>query len=199
MNKLLWIVRLLLAVAIFPVAAQATPQSPEDVVASTTDQVLQVLREAESRENTQSAYSAIDQLIVPHVDFQRMSQWLLGEHWGSATVEQKQSFIIEFRKLLVKTYATTLQQYIKEKITYLSDEVKALANVATVKSQVTNNTGSPVSIDYRLHQEDGEWKVVDVSIDGVSLVANYHVLFDQEISTMGINGLIGALAAHNRT
>jgi phospholipid transport system substrate-binding protein len=199
MKKLLSIFQLFLVFAICPIAVQATSQTPESVVVSTTDQVVQALRDAETGKNALSAYDVIDRLVVPHIDLRRMSQWLLGDHWSSATAEQKESFTKEFRKLLVRTYATTFQQYVKEKITYLAGEVKALANVATVKSQVLKDAGAPVSIDYRLHQEDGEWKVVDVSIDGVSLVTNYRVLVNEEITAVGIDGLIGALAAHNRT
>ncbi|HTT08020.1 MAG TPA: ABC transporter substrate-binding protein [Gammaproteobacteria bacterium] len=198
MKKLLWVIQLFAVVAVCPVAVQAASLTPENVVVSTTDQVLQVLRGADAGENPQSAYDTIDHLIVPHIDFQQMSQKLLGEHWSSATAEQKENFVTEFRKLLVKTYATTLQQYAKEKIAYLSEQVKQYANVATVRSQVIKDAGSPVSIDYRLHQQNGEWKVFDVAVDGVSLVANYRVMFDQEISTLGIDGLISTLSAHNQ-
>jgi len=198
MKKLFWIIQLFAVVASYPAAAQAALQTPENVVVSTNDQVLQVLREAEAGKNPQSAYDMIDHLIVPHVDFKQMSQWLLGEHWSSATAGQKESFTNEFRKLLVKTYATTFQQYAKEKIAYLSGQAPEHANVATVKSQVIKDSGTPVSIDYRLHQQDGEWKVFDVVVDGVSLVKNYRVMFDQEIANTGLDGLISALSAHNQ-
>ncbi len=197
MKKLLWILRLVAAVGLCA-PAYAESQTPEKVVASTTDQVLHVLRGQEIEKSPQAAYDMIDHLIVPHVDFQQISQRLLGDHWRSATAEQKENFINEFRKLLVKTFATTLQQYAADKIAYFSGQAKQQADIATVKSQVIKDTGTPVSIDYRLHQQNGEWKVFDVVVDGVSLITNYRAMFDQQIAALGIDGLISALSAHNQ-
>jgi phospholipid transport system substrate-binding protein len=198
MNRLLLVLQLLSVTLIWPLQARATPQSPEAVVATTTEQVMQVLRNDAVATDKAATVGALEQAVMPHIDLQRISQRLLGDHWLSATIEQQKRFAGQFRTLLVKTYAAVLQQYTNAKIAYLPSQADPDANVATVKSRVTGDSGSPVAIDYRLRQQGGEWKLFDVALNGVSLLANYRGSFGKWVNTMGIDGLTDALAAHNR-
>lgn len=199
MNKLLWIFQILVMVAVWPLQLRAEPQTAQDVVATTTDQVLKTLRDQAGGTDPQTALGAIDHLVMPHVDLPKMSQRLLGEQWTAATIEQKDRFSGELRKLLVKTYAAVFQQYANAKVAYLPGKSDPSKSIAVVKSQVTNESSSPVSIDYQLRQQNGEWKLIDVAVGGVSLVANYRASFGKMISSMGIDGLTTALSAHNQS
>lgn len=178
--------------------AQAGSQDPEQIVKSTTEQVLGALRQDGVREDPERVYGIIEQMILPHFDFRRMSQWVLGKNWRQANPEEQVRFVDEFRKLLVRTYSTALMEYSDQEITYLPSHAAPDGDTATVKTRVNQNGGPPIPIDYRLYQRDGDWKVFDVAIDGISLVANYRTTFNQEISTNGFAGLIERLASRNQ-
>jgi len=178
--------------------AQAGSQDPEQIVKSTTEQVLGALRQEGVGEDRQRVYGIIEQMIVPHFDFRKMSQWVLGKNWKQANTEEQGRFVDEFRKLLVRTYSTALMEYSDQEITYLPSHAAPEGGTATVKTQVNSTDGPPIPIDYRLYQRDGDWKVFDVAIDGISLVANYRTSFNEEISTKGFAGLIDTLASRNQ-
>ena len=197
MKKLLWILPVLVTVLAWPWQAYAGPQSAQEVVTTTTDQVMQALRVDGG--NDASALAAIDHFVIPHVDLQKVSQRLLGDHWLSATAEQQRKFVDELRKLLARTYAAVFRQYANAKVAYLPQPADPAARVATVKSEVTGGSGSPVTIDYRLGQRDGEWKLIDVALNGVSLVANYRASFGKWINSLGIDGLTNAMSARNQS
>ena len=199
MSKLLWILQIVVMVALWPLQARAEPQTAQDVVVSTTDQVLKTLRDESGGKDTQTTLGAIDHLVIPHIDLAKMSQRLLGKQWLSATAEQKDRFSGELRKLLVKTYASVFLQYANAKIAYLPGLTDPSGNIAIVKSRVTNESASPVNIDYQLRQQNGEWKLIDVAVGGVSLVANYRASFGKLVGSKGIDGLTTALSAHNQS
>ena len=199
MSKLLWILQIVVMVALWPLQARAESQTAQDLVVSTTDQVLKTLRDESGGNDPQATLGAIDRLIMPHVDLAKMSQRLLGEQWLNASAEQQDRFNGELRKLLVKTYAAVFQQYANAKIAYLPGLTNPAGNIAIVKSRVTNESASPVSIDYQLGQQNGEWKLTDVAVGGVSLVANYRASFGKLVGAKGIDGLTTALSAHNQS
>jgi len=55
----------------------------------------------------------------------------------------------------------------------------------------------PVTIDYDMEKRPAGWKVWDVRVGGISLVANYRTEFDNLIRESGVEGLIKALSAKN--
>ncbi|MGQ0658432.1 MAG: MlaC/ttg2D family ABC transporter substrate-binding protein [Chromatiales bacterium] len=178
--------------------AQADARAPEQIVRSTTEQVLQALREDGAQEDRQRVYGIIEQMIVPHFDFEKMSRWVLGKNWKVGSPQEQSRFVEEFRRLLVRTYSSALMQYTDQEVVFLPSHADGEGGTATVKTQVNQSGGPPVPIDYRLYERDGAWKVFDVAVDGVSLVANYRTQFNDEISAKGLSGLIDTLAARNQ-
>ena len=181
-----------------PLQAWAIAQTADQVVSSTTDQVLKAVSEEGVKEDNQKIYAIVEQLILPHFDFQKMSQWVLGKYWRQANDSERQQFSAQFQKLLVRTYSTAFQQYTNEKVVYLPTRSAPDANRVMVKCQIVREGGPPIAIDYRLHQKNGEWKVFDVMIDGISLVTNYRTTFAQQIRDKGIDGLIATLVERNQ-
>jgi phospholipid transport system substrate-binding protein len=68
-----------------------------------------------------------------------------------------------------------------------------------VRTEVSEAGGAPIPIDYAMYMRGSDWKVYDVSIDGVSLIANYRSSFASEIRANGIDGLIRTLQARNES
>lgn len=180
--------------------AQAKAQSAQEVVMTTADQVVArlVAERADIDANPGKLYSLINELVIPHFDFLSMSKWVLGKtNWHSSSEGQREQFVNEFRILLVRTYAKALLEYSDEEIVYKPVETNPESNIVTVETEVKQSGGNLIPIDYRMHTSGGEWKVVDVVIDGISLVATYRGSFAAEIRKNGIDSLITKLSERN--
>lgn len=177
----------------------STITAPEKLVKDTTDQVIQVLKSEREviEQNPGRLYGIVDQYILPHFDFEKMSQRVLGKYWNRATPEQQAKFVSEFQVLLVRTYATALKEYSEQSIEFLSTREREGGGEATVRTQIAQAGAPPIPINYEMYLKDDSWKVFDVSIDGVSLVINYRSTFSSEIRKNGVDGLIARLNKHN--
>ncbi len=175
-------------------------QAPQALVEATSKLMLTKLKEeaAVIKADPGRIYALVNQIVLPHFDFEYMSQMVLAKFWQRATPAQKKAFADEFRTLLVRTYATSLNQYTDQKLIFKPFRPDARPELATVHSEVAQPGGFPIPIDYRLRLEGEQWKVFDVVIDGVSLVTNYRSSFAKEIRDSGMDGLIRTLADRNR-
>ena len=142
-------------------------------------------------------YDLVNDIVLPHFDFVRMSKWVLAKHWRNASKKQKLGFIRAFRTLMVRTYATALLDYTDQEIKYIPLRDEVSSGDVTVRTDVHQKTGQPVAINYSLHLRKKGWKVYDVAVDGISLVANYRTSFNTEIKQKGLDNLITRLEAHN--
>ncbi len=198
------ILMLLLAFTALPLGASAADATddPARLVRNTAEYVLGQVRarKAELERNTAGIYELVEKEVVPHFDFRRMVRSAVGRYWRRASEAQKQKLADEFRELLVRSYATMLLGYSDEQIEYLPFHARPGDRRVVVRTRVRTRDGAPpVPIDYRLYRNrNGEWKVYDVVVDGVSLVSNYRASFANEIRKGGIEGLIRSLAEHNR-
>jgi phospholipid transport system substrate-binding protein len=193
------------------VIAQATTiPSPRDVVLDTSQRVLEALKNQQITvaDDPEYFYGLADELIVPHFNFRRMSQRVLGKYWRQATDEQQVDFVNQFRQLLVRTYVTALYKYSAKDITnFLQERIKVLptnyppeATRVNVKVLVEGqNGGPPINMILNLYlNKEKTWKVDDIQVEGVSLVTNYRATFYREIRAGGIQGLIDKLVSRNQ-
>lgn len=177
----------------------AATQPPQELVQQTAEQMLAKLREERQviEQHPERIYDLVNQIILPHFDFERMSSWVLGKYWRAATPAQKEKFVAQFRTLLVRTYAKSLSEYSDSKISYLPMRPSPQDTQVKVRTEVDQPGGFPIPIDYDLALNDKEWKVIDVTIDGVSLVTNYRSTFASQIRQDGLDKLITVLAERN--
>ncbi|UCE88767.1 MAG: ABC transporter substrate-binding protein [Pseudomonadota bacterium] len=165
---------------------------PQQLVMDTTAQVmrrLQAEREA-LRANPEGIYELVDDIVLPHFDFVSISRWVLGKHWRTASREQKKRFVKAFRTLLVRTYAVALLDYTDLEFSYLPLRDDPAGSEVTVRTQVKQASGAAVAIHYDLHRRSEAWKVYDITVEGVSLVANFRTSFASEIRETGLEQLI---------
>lgn len=179
--------------------AQADTPSAEEVVKTTSDQVIARLQADREQLNARPEliYDLVNELIIPHFDFHSMSKWVLGRNWRQASDEQKEKFTHEFRTLLVRTYAKALLEYSDNEIKYLPVQVNPESNLVQVKTEVQQSGSTKIPINYSMHIRDGGWKVVDVAINGISLVSTYRGTFATEIRNSGMDALIAKLVDKN--
>ncbi len=140
-----------------------------------------------------------DKFVVPNVDFLALSQWVLGKHWRKATPEQRQVFADEFRELLIRTYlaSVTRSGYQDQTIHYLPLRKTQGTHNVMVEAQIEQPQGPRVHVQFRMLNRDDGWKVYDVVIEGVSLVATHRSGFSNIIREQGLDGLITELEQRN--
>ena len=181
--------------------ALAAEMAPDALVKQTSEDVLEIVKKDKDIQagNKQKIYALVDAKVLPHFDFNRMTQLAVGKSWRQATPAQQNTLVKEFRTLLVRTYSTSLSTYKNQTIDYKPLKMQPGDTDVSVKTVVKQSSGQPVSIDYSLRKNADGWKVYDVVVDGVSLVTNYRNSFDSEVHRSGIDGLIKSLVDKNRT
>jgi len=139
----------------------------------------------------------IEAKVLPHFNFQSMTASAVGRNWDKASAEQRGRLIEEFKTLLVRTYSSALASYSNQKFDFRPLRAKPTDTDVTVYVRILQSGTEPVTIDYDMEKRPGGWKVWDVRVGGISLVANYRTEFDNLIRKSGVEGLIKALNAKN--
>ncbi len=124
-------------------------------------------------------------------DFRELSKRSLGIYWRRFTPQQRTEFVTLYKKLLRKTYADRIVSYNNQKIVYGS-EYPLTSKTVEVRTAVELKSGN-VAINYRLINEDGQWRVYDVVIEGVSLISNYRAQFRDILANNTPEGLLDIL------
>ena len=140
----------------------------------------------------------VEEIVLPHFDFDNMSASVLGKYWRTANTDQRKRFREEFKTLLLRTYAKALLDNMDKKIEFEPVREGAAATDVTVRTTIPQQGGFPLPINYSLELIEAAWKVYDVEIDGISLVKNYRSTFAKEVRESGIEGLINTLANRNK-
>jgi phospholipid transport system substrate-binding protein len=186
---------------LFATQARANDLAPDELVKNTTQEVISVIKQDKDIQAGDRAkiYALVEEKVLTHFDFRRMSQLAMGKNWRQATPEQQEALIKEFRSLLVRTYAVSLSQYRDQKIEIKPTKLEPDAKDATVKSVFLQNGREPVTVDYVMYKLPAGWKVFNITIEGVSLVENYRSTFNEQVRKSGVDGLIKTLAERNKS
>ena len=192
---------LALFLAMFVTATVFAEEAPDVLVQRVTEEVLDIVRKDKDIQNghTQKVMELVDKKVLPNFNFTRMTALALGKEWRKASPQQQQQLTAEFRTLLVRTYSNALTSYKNQKIIYKPFKMAPADVDVLVRTEVQQPGSKPVQLDYSLEKVDGGWKVYDVVVAGISLVTNYRDQFNQEVRNGGIDGLIAAIAAKNKS
>jgi len=191
----------LLVAMLFSAGPAAAQEAPDQLVKGVTLEVVELItkdREIKAG-NRAKLMQLIDAKVLPHFNFTAMTGLAMGQSWNKATPEQKKRLTEEFRTLLVRTYASALAAYSEQKFDFRPLRAKPTDTDVTVQVRVLQQGAQPVPIDYSMEKTAAGWKVYDVMVGGVSLVANYRTEFANVVRSSGIDGLIKDLAAKNRS
>lgn len=182
-------------------AALAQQTTPPDVLVKTvTMEVVDLIaKDKEIRAgNRAKLIEVIEAKVLPHFNFASMTSLAMGQNWNKATPQQKKLLIEEFKRLLVRTYASALAAYSDQRLDFRPLRAKPTDTDVTVNVRVMQSGAQPVPIDYSMEKTGAGWKVYDVMVGGVSLVANYRTEFTAAIRESGIDALIKSLQTKNR-
>lgn len=186
---------------LLPAGAQAQETAPDTLVKNVTTEVLDIIRKDKEIQSgsTKRAIELVEQKVLPHFNFPRMTALALGKEWRKATPDQQKVLTEEFRTLLVRTYSNALTAYKNQTVDYLPFRMQPGDTDVTVRTHIHQPGGKPITLDYSLEKLAQGWKVYDVVVGGVSLVTNYRESFSTEVRNGGIDGLIKSLQAKNRS
>jgi len=173
--------------------------APDALVKNVTEEVVGIIQNDIKDGDRKKLVALIESKVLPHFNFQAMTASAVGRNWEKATPEQKTRLNDEFRTLLVRTYSSALAAYSTQKFEFRPLRAKPTDTDVTVNVRVMQSGAQPVTIDYDMEKRPSGWKVWDVRVGGISLVANYRTEFDTMIRDSGVDGLIKALQTKNRS
>jgi len=191
---------LLLVAALAAPISFAQDLAPDALLKAVTLQVIAAIGQDKAIQAGNPARLAelVESRILPLFDFDRMAQTAVARNWRLATAGQQASLTAEFKILLVRTYSTALSNYRDQVIEFKPLPVAAGDTEVTVKSQIKQSGKPPLTIDYDMARTATGWKVIDIKIEGVSLVTAYRDSFASKVREGGLDGLIKSLADKNR-
>lgn len=176
-------------------------EDPVSVIKNTSDQLFKTLKEQKTvlKKDPNKVYGIVENILVPRFDFGTISQWVMGRSWRTATPAQRDEFTGEFKRLLINTYAGVLLDYSDEKLNVLPLPPNAAkGDEVTVRSEIISKDRPPIAINYSMIKANNRWMVYDVSVEGVSIVANYRSEIRELVSRNGIDGMIKVLKSKNK-
>ncbi|MBI3140857.1 MAG: ABC transporter substrate-binding protein [Rhodocyclales bacterium] len=185
---------------LLPAGVQAEETAPDALVKNVTSEVLDIIRKDKEIQSgsTRRAIELVEQKVLPHFNFARMTALAVGKDWRRANPAQQKALTDEFRALLVRTYSNALTAYRNQTVDYKPFRMQPGDTDVTVRTQINQPAGKPITLDYSLEKQAQGWKVYDVVVGGVSLVTNYRESFAAEVRNGGIDSLVQSLQAKNR-
>jgi len=180
---------------------QAEFPAPDALVKTVTLEVVDIIQKDKDIQsgNRQKVIALIETKVLPHFNFQAMTSSAVGLNWNKANADQKARLMEEFKTLLVRTYASALAAYSTQKFDFRPLRAKPTDTDVTVNVRILQSGAEPVTIDYDMEKRPTGWKVWDVRVGGISLVANYRTEFDNQVRESGIDGLIKTLQTKNKS
>jgi phospholipid transport system substrate-binding protein len=165
--------------------------SPAEEVRASIDRVLATLKDPRLQKNPEKRRQQIKEIIRERFDFGEMARRSLGPEWQRRTPEERKEFVKLFIDLLERAYISAIEDV--EAVRDLREKVDG--NYAEVKTRVVDKKGVEFSVDYRLHNVNGQWKVYDVLVENVSLVNNYRDQFNRILTRYSYEELIRRMKA----
>lgn len=187
---------LFVSLGVLTVSARA--DAPEELVRKLASDVTAAVRADPELQNPQSTKMSdlVQRQVAPKFDFEKITQQAMGKNWVKASGEEKHQIVQQFSRLLIRTYSKAIANLKDLDVEVKSTKVNSAGSDVTVRTQMVGR-GQPVGIDYSLSTGTGSWRVYDVEVEGVSLIAAYRDEFNGLVSSAGVSGLIAALQQKN--
>jgi len=173
--------------------------APRDQVQTAIDKVMAILNDPTLKSDAKKSerIERLRQAVSPKFDFAEMAKRSLGANWQRRTPEEQQQFVKLFTELIETSYAQNIESYNGEKVRITGE--KQDNDFAEVSTKIVNNKSEEFSVDYRLLQSGGDWKIYDVVIENVSIVNNYRSQFNRVIARSSFDDLLQKMKAKEFT
>jgi phospholipid transport system substrate-binding protein len=163
--------------------------SPVPLLERTANAIIATLKENKLnlKSNPNIIYKAVEANLLPIVDVSGMSRSVLGRQaWNKATEAEKVQFSKAFTTLVIKTYSTPLAEYSDETVQFLPIRGAINDRFMRVNSVIVRSEGRNIPLSYSLVAKDGEWKIYDISVEGVSLLQSFRSQFAQALQNSSV-------------
>lgn len=167
---------------------------PRQLIDETAHKIVATLAKKEL--SPAERISEIEAIAYEIFDFTTMSKLVLARNWRKLDKPKRAEFVREFKRHLSRTYGTRLDRYNQEEVDVYGAHVEVRDDVS-VKSRIIGGQFDQAEISYRLRNRRGEWKIIDVVIEGVSLVSNYRSQFAEVLNGGTIDDLLAKLKEKN--
>ena len=193
-SKYLISLSLLLFTAV--IHAEANPQV---LVENAINQMLKELEtnKAKIAEDKTVVRGIVEQVILPNMAINTISRRVMGKHARKASDEQKARFAEAFKGYMIRFYSNAFAEYTDETVDFLEAPEFEKKKRVTVRTKLNRASGAPIPIDYKLQRSGDSWKIVDVKIEGISLVISNRSQFGGNISRDGLDTVIAKLEYKN--
>jgi phospholipid transport system substrate-binding protein len=173
--------------------------NPDAMIQTITQQVMSQIKGDKSIQSgdISKITQLVNEKILPYTDFRRTTQLAMGRNWRTASPEQQQQVIEQFKTLLIRTYSGALAQVRDQQIQYKPFRANPDDTDVVVRSTVMNS-GQPIELDYRLYKTPQGWRVYDINVLGAWLIQAYQQQFQEKIQQGGVDGLIQFLTQRNQ-
>lgn len=166
---------ILLVLLIIPLHVRAGV--PFDTVKGHVNEVLRVLRDPalQGEANKEAKQEKVEAIADEMFDYVALSRLTLGRNWRKFNGDQKKEFVQLYRSILEKAYLDRILAYTDEKVIFGKETMLSKKKAEVQTHIITKSVEIPIY--YRVYLKDGEWKVYDIIIEGISLVKNYRTQF----------------------
>lgn len=196
---LLFTASLLLASPQLHADSDVANQTPGTIIANTIDVIMtRLTTDAELYQgNPEALHTLVSETVLPHLDIPRISRMVLGKASRGADKVAMARFSDQFRLLLIRTYASSLNQFSGEGVDFPIQEKQLDGGKASVDMKIQRPGEATIGMNFRMHNKSGPWLVYDIKIEGISLVANYRAEFSNIVREQGIEALVDLLQSKN--
>ncbi len=164
--------------------------TPMAVVQQTVNQALSVLSDKSAP--LAQRQDKLRQIVSSTFDFTEMAKSALGYHWKQITPDQQQEFTNVFISFIEDSYLSKINDYKGQQVTFLKATAES-PQEAQINTDIVQQGKDPIHVNYRLLQKDGAWKIYDVTVDAISIIANYRNQFNRVMNNKGYDTLISDL------
>ena len=195
MNRAVRIAATALALSTLALSAWASETaSARAVIEQTVDQVVAIL--ADPALDSETRRQRIEKIAYERFNFRTMSRLVLAKNWKRLTKQQQSDFVEEFTRYLANDYGNRLDRYEQEKVEIVGERPEPRGDV-TIKTRIVGGSNDGALVDYRMRHRNGQWKIIDVVIEGISLVANFRDQFREVLGNGGADTLLAKLREKN--
>ena len=177
--------------------AFASFEAEEKFVSNFADNAISIL----SNDSLDASQKNIQftELVMSSIDMNLISKFVLSKYWKLATDDQKKAYQVAFKQYFISSYANKLDQYSGEKVVIVSSN--AAKKFVIVKSNIVRDGTDTLKIelDWRLLTRDGQTKIIDLSIEGISLIIAQREEFQSFLANNdnSLDALINKLSSIN--
>ena len=184
-----------------PWFASAEEKTPHEIIQLTSIEVLTSLKNDANaiKDNPNKINELVDEIILPICDLERMGKYILAKHWKTATEEQREAFVTEFKQMLVRNYGKHLAEYSNATVTVIPEKAneEKLYQIVSTKLD-TSIRSKPFQVDYVFRVAEKSSKIVDVRVEGMSILKTFRTVFTKEIAETSLEALIERITLVNQ-